>query len=253
MALDPGTQNPEAGWGETGLSVARRASPLQARRPRCHGALSLGCGPQERDRVAGTRSLPAGTNPRGGWAASPAVETGRARGEGRRPACAYPSASLGGSLVRSSPPSVGLPAPGGSPPVSGHGPVPSAPNCASNCPRSRLPFPLAGEDGGDTCHSRRGRGAGRSPRQNSPGLAGAGAPLAGQPSRPLSARAGPGRREARLGGRGGGRRAGSAPRGSWKVPKPSRRRLRPAAPSCKRDAASGRGSRRALEEGGRRL
>lgn len=83
---------------------------------------------------------------RGPGLRAPQWRPARARAEGRRPA--YPSASLRGS----SPPSVGLPAPGGSPGRLRPWARPRTPDCASNCPRSRLPFPLLiSEDGGDTC------------------------------------------------------------------------------------------------------
>lgn len=160
-------ESEEAGWGETGLSVARSASPLRPGGLGARGSAVLRVRAPRKGTGAWGRSLPAGTNPREGLGCEPR--------SGDRPERVVKGGVLptprpvSGVLVRSSPPSVGLPAPGGSPARLRPRACPRAPNCASNCPRSRLPFPLLkAKTAGTPAHSRRGRGAGRSPRQNSP-------------------------------------------------------------------------------------
>lgn len=155
-------ESEEAGWGETGLSVGRRASPLRPGGLGARGFAVLRVRAPRQGTGAWGRSLPAGTNPREGLRA-PQWRPARARGEGRRPA--YPSASLGGS----SPLESAL----GWPPSPGRQPRPSQATGLSPRPQLRLELPskspsLKAKTAGTPAHSRRGRGAGHSPRQNSP-------------------------------------------------------------------------------------
>lgn len=130
-------------------------------------------------------------------------------------------------LVRSSPPSVGLPAPGGSPARLRPRACPRAPNCASNCPRSRLPLkrrrrghlPTAG------VAEVQGTALGRIPLRPAARRWGA-VDRGSRPARSAPA-PGPGRREARLGARRGAGAQEAHPGLLGKVPKPGGRRLLP--------------------------
>lgn len=163
----------------------------------------------------------------------------------KRECPAYPSASLG-VLVRSSPPLGWSPSPGAAAPAcSGHGPVPAPQLPPRIALEVAFPFlSLKRRRRGHLPTARRGRGAGRSPRQNSwwPAARRWGAVDRGsRPARSAPA-PGPGRREARLGARRGAGAQEAHP--AWGVPKPGGRRLLPGRPPGSRRASGG--SRRAL-------
>ena len=140
-------ESEEAGWGDTGLSVALSSSPRWPSGIGARGDAVLGVRAPRKGTRAWGRSLPAGTNPREGLGCGPRSgdRPERVLKVGVLPTPRPVSEVLLLPRLASQPRAA-------APAVSGHGPVPAPPDCASNCPRSRLPFPLLiSEDGGDTC------------------------------------------------------------------------------------------------------